>query len=342
MKQFVCACLALLVAVAFAGAPARAAGKIRVLTTVRCLAAIASDIGGDRVEADSLSEGKGDPHFIQAKPSYMTKAARADLFLRVGMELEIGYESLILEGSRNPRIAVGAPGHLDLSGAVEKLEVPTGTLDRSMGDVHPQGNPHYWLSPCNGRLIGRQIRDRLKQLDPAGAADYDRNCAAFERGIDAAMFGAAAAGAFPPDTLWAKARAGGLADLLSSRGITPGGWSGRLLPYAGAKIVTYHRSLPYFARDFALDIVDTIEPKPGIPPSPRHVADLIRTIQSGGVKLLVQETFYSQDALRTLASKTGAGTAVIPNDVAGPLAPGAYAAMIGAIVDRTAAGLAGK
>src|SRR5262249_36568494 len=147
--------------------PAAAGAKLNVMTTTSDLAAITQAIGGDLVEVQSLAKGRQDPHFIDAKPSYMLEAHKADLFIRIGLEMEIGYEPLILEGARNANILVNAPGHLDASEGIPLLEVPGVDIDRSMGDVHPKGNPHYWLDPANGAIIAETIAARLSELDAA-------------------------------------------------------------------------------------------------------------------------------------------------------------------------------
>ena len=173
--KFTCTFLFCAVMVLFGAGLCQAKDKLNIVTTTTPLASIAEAVGGNLVSVTSIGSGDEDPHFIAAKPSFMMKAKKADLWIRIGLELEIGYEGLILQGSRNPRIQINTPGHLDASEGIMKLEVPTARIDRSMGDVHPMGNPHYWLDPYNGRIIARNICNRLKQLDPQHAADYDAN-----------------------------------------------------------------------------------------------------------------------------------------------------------------------
>ena len=163
--------------------------KIRIVTTTTDLKSIAELVGGDKVKVSSIATGYQDPHFVDAKPSFMMKAKRADLFVRVGLELEIGYEELILEGARNRKIRVGQNGHLDVSNSVERLEVPTTQqVDRSMGDVHPLGNPHYWLDPINGKVIARNIANRLVRLRPADTEYFRKNASDFRARIDESLF----------------------------------------------------------------------------------------------------------------------------------------------------------
>ena len=272
-----------ILSILFMQPPCRCLGedKLNVVTTTTNLASIAESVGGEHVSVTSIGSGDEDPHFIQAKPSYMMKARKADLWIRVGLELEIGYEGLILQGSRNPRIQINTPGHLDASEGILKLELPTGKVDRSMGDVHPMGNPHYWLDPYNGKIIAQNICQRLKQLDPEHTEDYDRNLAAFLSKLDNAM----------------------------------AGWTAKLKPFEHSKIVTYHRSWPYFANRFNLDVVAELEPKPGIPPGPGHILEVINTMKSEKAGVILMEPFYNRDDAEAVAKKTGAKVVVVPNAV---------------------------
>jgi ABC-type Zn uptake system ZnuABC Zn-binding protein ZnuA len=274
------------------------ADKLNVVTTTTNLASIAESVGGQHVSVTSIGSGDEDPHFIQAKPSYMMKARKADLWICVGMELEIGYEGLILQGSRNPRIQINTPGHLDASEGIMKLEVPTGKVDRSMGDVHPLGNPHYWLDPYNGRIIAKNICQRLKELDPEHAGDYDRNLAAFLSKLDTAM----------------------------------AGWVAKLKPFEHSRIVTYHRSWPYFANRFNLDVVAELEPKPGIPPGPKHILEVINIMKSEKAGVILMEPFYNRDDAEAVAKKTGAKVVVVPNAVNEQVKD--YIAMLDNVVNR--------
>lgn len=278
----------------------QAKDRLNIVTTTPNLASIAEAVGGEHVSATSIGSGDEDPHFIEAKPSYMIKAKNADLWIRVGLELEIGYESLILQGSRNPRIHIGSQGHLDVSEGIIPLEVPTQSMkiDRSMGDVHPLGNPHYWLDPYNGKIIAQNICRRLKQLDPEHAGDYDRNLAAFLSKLDNAM----------------------------------AGWVAKLKPFEHSKIVTYHRSWSYFAHRFNLEVVTELEPKPGIPPGPGHILEVINTMKSEKAGVILMEPFYNRDDAEAVAKKTGAKVVVVANAVNEQVKD--YIAMLDNIVTR--------
>jgi ABC-type Zn uptake system ZnuABC Zn-binding protein ZnuA len=330
-----------------------AADKLNIVTTTTNLASIAEVVGGDHVSVTSIGSGNEDPHFIQAKPSFMMKAKKADLWICIGMELEIGYEGLILQGSRNPQIQINALGHLDVSEGILKLEVPTGKIDRSMGDVHPLGNPHYWLDPYNGRIIATNICRRLKQLDPAHATDYDRNLAAFLLKLDSAMFGSKLTQTIGGERLWQLQLNGGLDKFIrdynekirqtdpdaKDQVLSLDGWLAKLKPFKHAKIAIYHRSWPYFTHQFNLDEVAELEPKPGIPPGPSHILEVINTMKAENVKVILMEPFYNRDDAEAVARKTGAKVIVVPNAVTNEKDSDNYIAMLDNIVTRLSSAL---
>jgi ABC-type Zn uptake system ZnuABC Zn-binding protein ZnuA len=262
---------------------ARGAGKpLQVVTTTEDLAAIAREVGGERVVATALCRGYQDPHFVDAKPSFMVQLKKADLFVQVGRELEVGWVPGLLNGSRNARILPGGAAFVDASSQVQLMEIPT-SVSRAEGDVHPLGNPHYWLDPANGVGIARAIRDGLKRVAPADAAGFEARCADFEKRLAAAL------------PRW-KARAQAI-------GLT------------GASVVTYHRSWPYYARAFGITVVNYVEPRPGISPSPSHVQGLVTQMKQGGVKLLVVDDFFDPRLPRKIAKDTGVPLVVLPTSV---------------------------
>ena len=321
--------------------PAEADDKLRIVTTTTDLAALAEAIGGDKVEVTAIATGREDPHFIAAKPSYMMTARKADLWIRIGMELEIGYEELILDGSRNPKIRIGTPGHLDASEGVLRLEVPTQKIDRSMGDVHPLGNPHYWLDPLNGRIVAKSIGQSLSGLAPKHAAFFQEQVKAFQRELDEHMFGGELVAKHGGGRLWAALLKDRLDDLLDKQGnLVLGGWLAAMHPHAGQKIVTYHRSWSYFAHRFGLVVADELEPKPGIPPSPGHVVDVVKRIKAEEIKLLLMEPFYSRKAPDLVASETSISVVECANSVGGQPEASDYLAMIDNIVGRVSGALA--
>jgi ABC-type Zn uptake system ZnuABC Zn-binding protein ZnuA len=249
--------------------PALAA--VKVVTTTEDLAAIAREVGGDRVEVTALAKGYQDPHYVEPKPSFILAVSRADLLITVGRELEIGWLPTLITSSRNAKVQPGSAGYLDASLNVKILEIPTGQITRAMGDVHPQGNPHYWLDPGNGRLMAQAIRDRLTQLDAAGKGVYQQRYDDFDRRLAAA----------------------------EKR------WDAAMAPYKGTKLVTYHRSWPNFMDRFGLEVMGYVEPKPGIPPSPSHTLELITAMKAQGVKLIVVEPYFDKKTPLAIAAQTG-------------------------------------
>jgi len=254
---------------------------LQVVSSIPTLGSLAKEVGGNRVNVESLGKGYQDPHFIEPKPNLMLVLNRADLLLYVGLELEIGWLPPLVLGSRNPRIQPGELGNLDCSRAIPVLDVPTTKVDRSMGDIHPQGNPHYWLPPGNAKIIAREIAQRLEELDPEGRGDYEKNLAAFNARVDA------------------KARQ----------------WESATRKLRGARIATYHKSWSYVSQWLGLEEIGYVEPKPGIPPDPQHLARLIALMKEKQSKLLLMEDFYNRSVAALVAQKAGAKLLVLPTDV---------------------------
>jgi len=274
---------ALLGAVFLATAPARAQGKLTVVTATEDLASIAREVGGDRITVESIAKGYQDPHFVEAKPSFILKLQKADVLIVVGRELEIGWLPPLIQQSRNSKIQAGAEGYLDASLTAEILEVPTGQVTRAMGDVHPLGNPHYWLDPENGKRIGKAIADKFSQIRPNDRATFQQKLTDFTTRLDAAGKG----------------------------------WLAQMAPYKGTKVVTYHRSFPNFAARFGLEIIGYVEPKPGIPPSPQHTLDLINEMKRQNVKLVLVEPYFDMKTPNAIGRDTGAEVLVLPPSVGG-------------------------
>ena len=276
-------CFLLTIVAALVAWPAGAQTKLKVVTSTTDLYDIARAVGGSRITASHISEGYQDPHFVEAKPSFVLRMRDADVFAFVGLDLEVGWMSLLLDGARNPKINPGGPGHVDVSRVIPVLDVARGPVDRSQGDIHPRGNPHYWLDPENGKRIANLFRDKFSELDPAGAADYARNAQQFASRLDAA------------------ARE----------------WAPALAQIRGKPIVAWHTSWRYFAAYTRVNIVGFMEPKPGVPPSPAHLAGLILTMKRTGAKTIIMEPFYDRKTADFVASKTGAQVLVLPPSVGG-------------------------
>ena len=266
-------------AMLFATHPAAAA--VKVVTTTQDLAAIVQAVGGSDVSVSSIARGDLDPHFVDAKPSFMVKLASADLVVCIGLELEIGWLPSLLTGSRNPKVQPGAAGYLDASAAISPIEKPTGAIDRSRGDIHPLGNPHYWLDPENGRKVARLVAQKLSALDAAHTADYSANLATFEA------------------TLTQKEAA----------------WSAKLAPLKGANVVGYHSTFDYLCAAYGMNVVGFVEPKPGIPPTPAHTLEISQKAKDAGAKLVLVEPYHNPSGAQPIADSSGAKVVVVPTSV---------------------------
>lgn len=263
--------------------PASAGAAINVVATTEDLAALTREVGGDRVKVEAIAKGYQDPHFVEAKPSFILKLHSAQLLVLVGREMEIGWLPPLITQSRNPRIQPGADGYLDASLTARILEIPTGQITRAMGDVHPQGNPHYWLDPGNGRRIAQAIQAKFAQMSPADASYFASRYADFDRRLAEA----------------------------EKR------WDAMMAPYRGLKIVTYHRSWPNFCDRFGLEVIGYVEPRPGIPPSPSHTLDLIREMKAKSIKIVLVEPYFDLKTPNAIARDTGAKVVVLPPSVGG-------------------------
>lgn len=259
------------------GAAAAKKASLRIVTTVPSLASIAAEVGGDRVTVESIALATQDPHFVDARPHLALSLSRADLLLAVGLGLEVGWLPVLQTGSRNPKIQTGAPGYLDCSSFVELREVPTTRVDRAMGDVHPGGNPHYLVDPANGAAIARAVGERLAELDPAGADGYRQRAEDFADRAE-------------------QLRREIAADAEAVR---------------GAPVVVYHESWVYLVDLMGLEQVAAVEPKPGIPPTPAHVARLIETMQARDARVVIQEPFYPVRTTELIAEKAGGEVLVV-------------------------------
>jgi ABC-type Zn uptake system ZnuABC Zn-binding protein ZnuA len=260
-----------------------AAKKLNVVTATTDMAALTQEVGGDKVNVDSLAKGYQDPHFVEAKPSFLLKLRQADLLVVVGLQLEIGWLPPLITQSGNPRIQVGAAGYLDASQFAEILEIPQGTVTRAEGDVHPLGNPHYWLDPDNGRRIAKGIADKLASMDPADSPYFQERFQDFAKRLEVA------------EQRWDK----------------------EMAPFRGRKVVTYHRSLPNFAKHFGLNVIGYVEPRPGIPPTPSHTIELIQLMKRENCKVILVEPYFDLKTPQSIARETGAQVVVYLPSVGG-------------------------
>jgi zinc/manganese transport system substrate-binding protein len=273
----------ILIALLTASVPAGAQSKLTVVTTTEDLAAIAREVGGDHITVDSIAKGYQDPHFVEAKPSFILKLQKADLLVLVGRDLEIGWLPPLIQQSRNSKVQVGADGYLDASLQARILEIPQGQITRAEGDVHPLGNPHYWLDPGNGKIIAREIFDKFVRFRPNDRAYFEQR----------------------------------LNDFVSRLNDAEKRWVALMAPYKGTKVVTYHRSYSNFSERFGLSVVGYVEPKPGIPPTPQHTLDLINDMKRGNVKIVLVEPYFDLKTPNSIGRETGAEVLVMPPSVGG-------------------------
>ena len=278
---------------------------LRVVTTTADLASLAREVGGDRVTVVALANPTQDPHQVDPKPSFIREVNQADVLIAVGRELEIGWLPALITSGRNSKVQPGSPGYLDASANVKILEIPTGQITRAMGDVHPQGNPHYWLDPANGRIIARSIRDKFSALSSADKAYFDQRYAQFDTRLAAA----------------------------EKR------WDAALAPYKGAKLVTYHRSWPNFMERWGLNVMGYVEPKPGIPASPSHIIQLVEDMTRQDVKLIVMEPYFSPKTPESIAARVGGTVLVLAPSVGAVKEAGDYVQLFDYNVGKLAGAL---
>jgi ABC-type Zn uptake system ZnuABC Zn-binding protein ZnuA len=277
-----------------------AAEPLFVVTTTSDLAALVKAVGGERVKVESIAKGFQDPHYVEAKPSYMRLVNQGRLLVHVGLQLEIGWLPLLIQGARNPQLV-----SLKLSEGMQVLEIPQGPITRAQGDIHPEGNPHYWLDPRNGLLMARRITQQLKALVPADGASFEQNLKTFE----------------------------------SDLGRRRQKWEERMAPFRGTEVVAYHKQWEYLAHWLELAIIGYVEDKPGIPPAPKHLAGLVRTMQQRKVRAVLVANFTNPNIPQSVAERGGAKMAVLPASVGGEKGIEGYGDLFDFIVGRLAEAL---
>lgn len=270
-------------AIVLALSGASPAKEVRVITTTTDLAEVLRTVGGDRVRITTLCKGYQDPHYLEAKPSFVVDVRRADLLAYVGLQLEIGWLPLLIDGSRNADLVAGARGNLPMSAGLAVLEVPEGGVSRAQGDVHPEGNPHYWLDPRNLAVMARTAAAGLARIDPQNGALFETNRAAFERRLEEAI----------PR------------------------WEARMAPHRGKQIVCYHKTWEYLLAWLGLEVAGYVENRPGIPPSPKHVQEIEAIMRQRGIQVILAEVFVGTHQVEGLARRTGAQLLILPTSVQG-------------------------
>jgi len=285
-------------------AVATARAELKVVASLPDFGAIAKAIGGEQVDVTTIARGSEDPHFVDARPSFVRVLNKADLLIEGGADLEAGWLPTLVTAARNAKIQGTGKGHLVLSRHVKLIDVPTAPVDRSMGDVHPTGNPHYWLDPRNGKIIAERIAASLSDLDPKNGEMYRRNVAAFTKKLD---------------DKWPE-------------------WEKRLESLRGAKIITYHKSYEYLAAAFGLEVIAQLEPKPGIEPSATHIAQLVQRAKEAGVKFVIVEPYRPRRAAEQVAEAVGARMVVLPDKSGSTPEAKDYFSLFEAIVSRLTEG----
>jgi ABC-type Zn uptake system ZnuABC Zn-binding protein ZnuA len=297
------------------------AAKLKVVVTSSAYASIARAVGGDKVEVSYIIRGNQDPHIVRPKPSHATTLAKADVFVATGMDLEMWAPALV-DMSNNGRIRSGQKGYVSASAGIKIIEAPV-TVSRAEGDVHIYGNPHIHTSPLNGKVIAENIYVGLKKNAPAHAAYFAANLKKFKNEVDRRTFGPELVRMMGGKTLTRLAESGRLIPFLEKKQYKGkplidylGGWMGEALPLRGRKVVAYHKNWSYFAQLFGLEVVDYMEPKPGIPPTPGHVANVINKMKKGNIKVMLAANYFDVGKVRSVANRVNATPVIVA------LAPG--------------------
>jgi ABC-type Zn uptake system ZnuABC Zn-binding protein ZnuA len=328
--------LALLTAI-----PAARGQEVNVVTTLPVYAAIATEIVGERARVAAISRGDEDAHFVKPKPSFALMLKKADLFVTTGLDLEL-WAPVLIDKSGNRSIRVGQKGHVSASVGVPLADIPE-VADRSGGDVHIYGNPHIFTSPLNAKIIAANIAAGLARVDPGGTATYERNLAEFEHRIDTSLYGERLVELLGAETLDPLAREGKLIPFLEGQQYqgrplidSLGGWMRAGLAFRDQPIVAYHKNWTYFTDLFGLEVIDYVEPKPGIPPSARHVHELIQRIEDDEIKVLLAASYFSPRQIESIAERTGCKAVPVPLGPGGE-GPDDYFGLIDLWVDDLAA-----
>lgn len=304
----------LLVLLALAVQPVGAlAAPLRVATTTRDLANLVETVGGDHVEVTSFAAGTQDPHFVEARPSFIKVLSRTDLFVTVGLQLEIGWAPPLLRSARNAKIQPGGPGALDASAAIPLLGQRTGVVDRSMGDVHASGNPHYLLDPVNGLRVAREIRDRLTELRPEAAEEFQQRTTAFEQRLLARLVGEQIVARHGAELVATAVLADRLPAGVDEAAL--GGWLSAMRPHRGKAVIADHDLWPYFARRFGFEVAGFLEPLPGITPTTKHLGEIATLMKQRGIRAILSAAYFSPRYAEKVADATGAQVLEMANQV---------------------------
>jgi ABC-type Zn uptake system ZnuABC Zn-binding protein ZnuA len=317
---------------------------IQVCATIPDLGNLAQEIGGDQVKITVFAKNQEDPHFIEAKPSFIKALSQADLFLQIGMELEIGYAPVLVQNARNSRVLTGAAGDVDCSKVITPMEVPVGIVDRSMGDVHPLGNPHYLLDPLNGLRVARLIRDRLTELRPEKKPFFEERYTMFYRKIGEGLVGEKFARKYEFEKIALLYEEGKLVPFLREQKEegSLSGWLGMMLPYRGSKAVGDHNLWPYFARRFGISLAGFLEPKPGISPTTKHLQALVEMMKAERIKVILSSPYFEIRYAEFVSKNAGAKIAPLAHQVGSRPGTDNYLSMTNYNVGQLVAAFLGK
>lgn len=317
------------------------AQPLHVCVTVPELGSLVREVGGDQVSVTGFAKGTEDPHFVEAKPSFIKALSKCDLYVQAGMELEMGWAPVLLRNARNGKVLPGARGYLDAAAAITPLGIPTAPVDRSMGDVHPLGNPHYLTDPLNGLKVAGLTRDKLSDLQPESSKYFAERYQSFRQRLSMALVGEALAKKYDAEKLALLFEHSRLHFFLQSQGEESllGGWLGLMRPYYGAKVVTDHNMWPYFARRFGLEIVAQLEPKPGIPPTTQHLNEVINLMKADGIKAVLAAAYYDPRYANFVSENTGARVVHMANQAGARPDTEDYLSMVDYNVRQLAAAL---
>lgn len=324
-------------------APALAQRQIRVVATLPTYASIAREITGDLAEIEAIARGDEDPHFVNPRPSFAAMIQRADLFIVTGLDLELWVPAL-LDRANNPKVVEGAPGHVTAYAGVKLLDIPD-NVSRAGGDIHVFGNPHISTDPINGIIIARNIADGLKRVDAGNGATYDANLKRFEGRILQRLFGDRLVDMLGGEQLFALARDYKFWDFARAQSFQGkpladyvGGWLAEAAPFRGQRMVCYHKNWAYFSARFQIPCAMYIEAKPGIPPTPGHVADVIAFMTTEHIPVLFAANYFSRSQIERVASRTGAKAVIVPELVGGAEGVNDYFDLVERWVSALAAG----
>jgi ABC-type Zn uptake system ZnuABC Zn-binding protein ZnuA len=320
---------------------ARTAAPVKVVTSLTTYAAIAREIVGDRGQVSSIATGDENPHYVQPKPSFVPLLANADVFVTTGLDLELWVPAL-LDKAGNSKVTEGAPGYVAAYQGIPLLDVPV-TYSRSQGDIHVYGNPHIWTEPLNGIQIARNILTGLRRVSPENGDYFTAREKDFEDRVFRALYGDTLVTILGGQTLMDLDRQGKLFDFLNQRRYQGaaladrlGGWLKQGLSYRGKEMACYHKEWDYFSREFGIPCIDYIEPKPGIPPAPRHVRELIELMRQRQVRVVMSPGYFDHNQIRQVAERTGAKAVIVPSNVGGAPGVNTYFDLINRLVGSLA------